>query len=156
MFALFRLGIACLALVVFIMINGGCMSPFAIQAAGGAAGGAAPASSDYLGRGKAESYFIAQYDDVITAVMRAGEELSLEMKEKKIDAQWASFQYDDGKSNKIKLLIERRTETMTSIVFDVGWFGSIAFGRLMARQIIVELDQAGAFLEDWVGQGFDY
>jgi len=156
MVILSRHGIAFFVLVVFIMINSGCMSPFVMQAAGGAAGGAGPSSSEYLGRGKGESYFIARYEDVITAVMRAGEVLSLEMKEKKIDAHRSSIRYDDGKANKIKLLIERRTDTMTSIVFDVGWFGSIAFGRLMARQIIAELDQAGAFLEDWMGQGFDY
>ena len=101
-----------------------------MQAAGGAAGGAAPSSSNYLGRGKGESYFIARYDDVIKAALRAGEVLSLEMKEKKVEAQQASIQYDDGKANKIKLLIERRTDTMTSILFDVGWSGSIAFGRM--------------------------
>lgn len=145
-----------LALVVFTMINGGCMAPFVMQAAGGAAGGAAPSSSNYLGRGKGESYFIARYDDVIKAALRAGEVLSLEMKEKKVEAQQASIQYDDGKANKIKLLIERRTDTMTSILFDVGWSGSIAFGRLMARQIISELDEAEAFLEDWTPEGLNY
>ena len=144
------------ALLVFMVINGGCMSPFVMQAAGGAAGGAAPSSSNYLGRGKGESYFIARYDDVIKAALRAGEVLSLEMKEKKVEAQQASIQYDDGKANKIKLLIERRTDTMTSILFDVGWSGSIAFGRLMARQIISELDEAEAFLEDWTPEGLNY
>ena len=144
------------ALVVFMMVNSGCMSPFVMQPAGGAAGGAAPSSSNYLGRGKGESYFIARYDDVIKAALQAGEVLSLEMKEKKVEAQQASIQYDDGKANKIKLLIERRTDTMTSILFDVGWSGSIAFGRLMARQIISELDEAGAFLEDWMPEGLNY
>ena len=120
----FKRCIVFFVLAVFMLINGGCVSPYVMEAAGGAAGGAAPSSSDYLGRGKGESYFIARYDD--------------------------------GKANKIKLFIERRTDTLTSIVFDVGWFGSIAFGRLTARQIIAELDQAGAFLEDWMGQGFDY
>jgi hypothetical protein len=38
---------------------------------------------------------------------------------------------------------------MTSILFDVGWTGSMAFGRLMARQINSELEEAGAFLVDW-------
>jgi len=145
-----------LALVVFLMMNGGCMSPIVMQAAGGAAGGAAPSSSNYLGRGKGESYFIARYDDVIKAALRAGEVLSLEMKEKKVEAQQASLRYDDGKANKIELLIERRTDTMTSILFDVGWFGSVAYGRLMARQIISELDEAGAFLEDWMPEELNY
>ena len=141
---------------VSMMINSGCVSPFAIQAAGGAASGAAPSSSENLGRGKGESYFIARYDDVVKAALRAGEVLSLEMQEKKVEAQQASLQFVDGKDDKISLLIERRTDTMTSILFDVGWFGSIAFGRMMAKQVIAELDQAGAFLEDWMPEGINY
>ena len=38
---------------------------------------------------------------------------------------------------------------MTYILFDVGWFGSVAFGRLMLSQIISELDEAGDFLKHW-------
>jgi hypothetical protein len=38
---------------------------------------------------------------------------------------------------------------MTSIKFDVGWSGLIAIGRLMARQIIYELDDSKSFLENW-------
>ena len=144
------------ALGVLMIIQSGCLAPFVMQAAGGAAGGAAPSSSDYLGTGKEETYFIARYDDVVKAAIRAGEVLSLELREKKFEAQQASLQYEDGKTNKIKLVIERRTDTMTSILFDVGWFGSIAFGRLMARQVISELDQAGAFLEDWMPEGLNY
>jgi hypothetical protein len=51
--------------------------------------------------------------------------------------------------------IEPRTETMTSVLFDVGWTGSIAFGRLMARQINFELEEAGAFLVDWTPDRVD-
>jgi hypothetical protein len=36
----------------------------------------------------------------------------------------------------------------TSIRFDVGWTGSLAVGRLMARRINLELKEAGAFLVD--------
>jgi len=135
--------------ILYITILSGCLSPLAIQAVGGAAGGVAPATSDYRGAGKGESYFIARYEDVIQAVLKTGEVLSLELKEKKVDQDSASIEYYGGKENKINLLIERRTKTMTSILFDVGWSGSIAFGRLMARQVIVELDKAEAFLVDW-------
>jgi hypothetical protein len=135
--------------IICITVLSGCLSPIAIQAVGGAAGGAAPSTSDYRGGGKAESYFIARYEDVMQAVLKAGETLSLELKEKKVDEDQASFEYYGGKANRINLLIERRTETMTSILFDVGWTGSIAFGRLVARQIIIELDEADAFLEEW-------
>jgi hypothetical protein len=115
----------------------------------GSAGSAAPVASNNLGGGEGESFWIAQYDDVIEAVLQAGEVLSLEVKEKKIEQDQAFFRFYDTKAERIDLFIERRTDTMTSILFDVGWFGSVAFGRLMFRQIIFELDEAGDFLEDW-------
>jgi len=135
--------------ILYIAILSGCMSPLAIQAVGGAAGEIAPAASNYRGAGKGESYFIAHYEDVVQAVIKAAEALSLELKEKKVDQDRATFEYYAGKENKINLLIERRTKSMTSILYDVGWTGSIAFGRLMDRQITDELHDAGAFLVDW-------
>jgi hypothetical protein len=141
--------------IIFMTIFGGCLSPVAIQAVGGAAGGAAPSTSDYRGAGKGESYFIAHYEDVIQAVLKSGKILSLELEEKKVDKERASLRYFGGKANKINLVIEPCTETMTSIFFDVGWSGSIAFGRLMARQINFELEEAGAFLVDWTPDRID-
>ena len=79
----------------------------------------------------------------------------VELKDKKGDEDRASLRYFGGKANRINLLIEPCTETMTSILFDVGWSGSIAFGRLMARQINVELEEAGAFLVDWTPDRVD-
>ena len=137
------------ALLIILICNVGCLSPLAINAVG-SAGSAAPVASNNLGGGRGETFWIAQYDDVIEAVLQAGEALSLELKEKKIEQDQASFRFQDAKAERIDLLIERRTDTMTSILFDVGWFGSVAFGRLMFRQIISELDEAGDFLEDWI------
>ena len=143
------------ASIFFTTIFGGCLSPLAIQAVGGAAGGAAPSASDYRGAGKGEIYFIAHYEDVIQAVLKSGKILSLELEEKKVDKERAFLRYLGGKENKINLVIESRTETMTSILFDVGWSGSIAFGRLMAQQIHFELKDAGAFLVDWTPDTVD-
>ena len=136
------------ALLIFLICNVGCLSPLAINTVG-SAGSAAPVASNNLGGGRGESFWIAQYDDVIEAVLQAGEVLSLEVKEKKIEQDQASFRFQDAKAERIDLLIERRTDTMTYILFDVGWFGSVAFGRLMFHQIISELDEAGDFLEHW-------
>lgn len=141
--------------IIFMTVLAGCLSPVAFQTTGGAAGGAVPSSSESRGAGKGESYFIAQYEDVIQAVLKSGKILSLELKEKNVDEDRASLRYFGGKANRINLLIEPCTETMTSILFDVGWSGSIAFGRLMARQINVELEEAGAFLVDWTPDRVD-
>ena len=151
----FKSALALLAAVLCVGILGGCLSPIAIQAVGGVAGGAAPSTSEYRGGGKGESYFIARYEDVVQAVLMTGEVLSLETKEQTVDQDRASLEYYGGRANRINLLIERHTDTMTSILFDVGWTGSIAFGRLVARQINFELDKADAFLEDWTPERFD-
>ena len=131
---------------LFAAVNSGCLPSMVISSA---AGGAAPVAFEGSGWGKAESYWIAKYDDVIAAALRAGKALSLEVKEKKVDGNKAFFRFQDTGRHRIDLTIERRTDTLTSIHFDIGWFGSIAFGRVMARQIIAELNDAGAFLEDW-------
>ena len=135
-------------LLIILICNVGCLSPLAINTVG-SAGSAAPVSSNNLGGGRGETFWIAQYRDVIKAVLQAGENLSLELSEERIEQDQAFFRFRDAKAERIDLVIERRTDTMTYILFDVGWFGSVAFGRLMFHQIISELDEAGDFLEHW-------
>ena len=137
-----------IALLGFLICNVGCLSPIAINTIG-AAGSGSPVAFNVLGGGKGESYWIAKYDDVTAAALRAGEALSLEVKEKKIETDRTVIRFSDAQDKKIDLTIDRRTDTMTSIMFDVGWFGSVAFGRLLANQIIDELKDSKAFLEDW-------
>ena len=137
-----------IALSIVLTCNVGCLSPLAISTMG-TAGSNAPVAFNNSGGGKGESFWIAQYDDVIDAVLQAGEVLSLELKEKTIEKDQAFFRFHDDKAERIDLFIERRTDSMTSILFDVGRSGSVAFGRLMARQIIDELYESGSFLEDW-------
>jgi hypothetical protein len=137
-----------LGVFVFLICSTGCLSPLAMNTVG-AAGRGAPVAFNNLGGGKGETYWIARYDDVIEAALRAGEVMSLVLKDKKIEEDRTFLSFTDLKDKKIDLIIERRTETMTSIMFDVGWNGSATFGRLMANQIIVELQDSNAFLEDW-------
>lgn len=126
----------------------GCIPPLAINTIG-AASSSSPVAFNHLGGGKGESFWIAHYDDVVAAAMRAAEALSLEVREKKIDKDRAFFRFADTLGKTIDLTVERRTETMTSILFDVGWSGSVAFGRLLANQIVFELIDTDSFLEDW-------
>ena len=137
-----------IALFIFLIYNVGCLAPIALNSMG-AASSTAPVAFNNLGGGKGESFWIAQYDDVIAATLRAAEALSLEVKGNKVEKDQAFFRFYDAKTERIDLFIERRSDTMTSIKFDVGWFGSVAFGRLMARQIISELNESESFLEDW-------
>jgi Protein of unknown function (DUF3568) len=144
-----RMRIGTLIALLFILVcNVGCLSPMALTTME-AAGSDAPTVFNHLRAGQGEGFCIAKYDDVIAATLRAAEVLSLEVKEKKVEKDQAFLRFYDATKEKIDLFIERRSETMTSIKFDVGWFGSIAFGRLMTRQIISELSQSESFLEHW-------
>jgi hypothetical protein len=143
----FKHSLALSALGAVLVINSGCMAPVAFQAAG-AIGGASPVALNLVGKGKAESYWVARYADVVDATVRAGQVLSLELLEKKVEAEHTSFRYGYGKGEKAEILVEYRTATMTSVQIDFGVSGSIAFARLMGREIAVELAKAGAFLED--------
>ena len=81
--------------------------------------------------------------------MRAGEKLSIQLKKKTTGKDRSDFNFVDDKGAKLGILIERRTETLTWVRFNVGLFGSPSIGRLMARQIIVEVAEANDFLRDW-------
>ena len=136
------------ALLMILICNVGCLSPLAINTVG-TAGSAAPVASNNLGGGRGESFWLAQYRDVIKAILQTGENLSLELKQERIEQDQAFFRFLDTAGERIDLVVERRTDTMTYILFDVGWFGSVAFGRLVFRQIIYELDESGDFVKDY-------
>ena len=106
--------------------------------------GAAEAGVTRFELGKVTRFEIARYEDVIEASRLAAEDLSLDLKEEKIETNRASFRYRDDKNQKIDLLIERRTETITYIIVDVGIFGPKGLGLLVLNQILVELTGHGA------------
>ncbi len=135
-------------LLIVIACHVGCTSPIAINTMG-AAGSNTPVAFGSEGGGRGESFWIAKYEDVMKAALSAGKALSLEIEEKRIEDDQTFIRFYDGKKERIDLFIERRTDTMTSIRFRVGWFGSVAFGRLLARQIMYEVTVAEYFLEDW-------
>ena len=109
----------------------------------------APVAFNATGSGKGDSAWYARYDDVVQATLRAGKKLSFQVKKKNIGKDRTDFNFVDVRGTKLKILIERRTETMTRARFNVGLFGSESIGRLMARQIIVEVAEAKDFLRDW-------
>ena len=135
------------ALGAVLCISNGCMAPVAFQTVG-AIGGASPVALSLVEKGKVESYWVARYADVVDATIRAGQVLSLELVEKKVEADRTSIRYGYRQGEKAEILVEYRTATMTSVHIDYGVSGSIAFARLMGREIAVELAKAGAFLED--------
>ena len=111
--------------------------------------GLSPVVIDNLGAGKSDSFWIARYDDVVLATLRAGKMLSLTLKKKEIEEGKTSLLFVDDQDNEISILIERRTETVTRGRFDVGSNDNLGFARLFGQQLIDELNDANAFLVDW-------
>jgi Protein of unknown function (DUF3568) len=133
-----------LALLFPLVCIVGCLSPIALGTME-TTGNETPVVLNHLGRGQDEGFFNAKYDDVTAATLRAAEALSLEVKEKKVAVNQASFRFFDAKDDVIDIFVVRRSDTMTSLKYDVGWFGSLAYGHLMFKQIISELHRSGSF-----------
>jgi len=137
-----------LALLLLSLCNGGCFPPVGLGTVE-TTGSSAPVVLDHFGRGQGMGFCLANYDDVTTATLRAAAALSLEQKDKNVAKDQASFRFYDANNDWIDIIIVRRSGTMTSIEFDVGWFGPVTLGRLMSQQIIDELHRSEAFLQDW-------
>ncbi len=140
-----------LALLFPLVCIVGCLSPIALSTME-STGNETPVVLNHIGRGQGEGFFISKYDDVTAATLRAAVALSLEVKEKKVEKNQAYFRFYDAMEDRIDVFIVRRSDTMTSIKYDDGWFGSMAFGHLMFRQIISELNKSKSFLQDWKNQ----
>lgn len=140
--------VALVIIALLAMINTGCLSSSALYTLGSASAGA-PVTFEAEGGGQAEGFWIARFDDVVAATLRAGQALSLELKEESVQDGQATIHYSDQKGKQIKLFIEIRTDTVTSMHIDIGWFGSVGLARLLIRQVVFELYEAGAFLQDW-------
>ena len=130
---------------LIMMCAYGCTAPLAMQ---GLSSGV-PVAFNGTGKGEGDSAWFAHYDDVVQATMLAGETLSFKLEKRMIGSDQSDFHFIDERGNKMEINVERRTETLTWARFNVGAFGSTSIGRLMARQIVVEMAEADKFLRDW-------
>jgi hypothetical protein len=101
------------------------------------------------GNGEGDSAWFARYHDVVQATLDAGQKLALKLEKETTGIDQTALHYIDDRGSKLEILIERRTETVTRVRFDVGLFESTSTGRLMARQIVFEMVEAGKLLGDW-------
>ena len=120
----------------------------AVPAVTGVAG-SVPEVEQHLDQGKSDSFWIARYDDVVKATLAAGDKLSLNLKDKNIEADHGHIQMIDDKKQEIAIYIERRTQTVTRVHFDAGSQEFSGLARLLARQISHELKDANAFAVNW-------
>jgi hypothetical protein len=136
---------ALLLAVLFILFAStyGCSTACIVGSAATVGAGATEAGVTRFEMGRVTRFEIAQYEDVIETSRLAAENLSLDLEEEKIEENRASFRYRDDKDQKIDLLIERRTDTITYIKVNVGIFGPQGLGLLMLNQILSELPEHG-------------
>ena len=134
-----------------LVILSGCATSIALQ---GLTSGS-PVAFSSTGRGEGDSSWLARYDDVVQATLRAGNALSLELEKKESGADQSIFDFADEKGNELDILIKRRTATVTYVRFNVGLFGTTSTGRLMARQIVFEMIESGTFLRKWHPEELD-
>ena len=130
---------------MFSIVTNGCTSTLIIGGMSTASSGATSVSGSGT---KVESYQIADYKTVISATLQAAEKLALKVKKETIDIDRSLFRFSDNKDRAVDVIIEQRTETMTYIKVDSGWFGPLGMGRLLMRQILAELGASGGSLKD--------
>ena len=134
-----------LTLIVFSLVANGCTSSLIIGGVSSASSGATSVSGTGT---KVESYQIKDFKIVISATLQAAKTLALNVKKETIDIDRASFRFSDNNDRTVDVILEQRTETMTYIKVDSGWFGPLGMGRLLMRQILAELGASGDSLKD--------
>ena len=129
-----------------------CISPCLLGPSASIGSSAGQAGVSRYETGRVKSFELARYEDVVEATRRAGEAISLELKEEVNNTDQTTLYYIAGKDEKVKVLIERQTDTLTYIQIDVGFFGSKGLALLMINQIIHEISKSGDYLQDWSHQ----
>ena len=142
---LIKCACALLTLIVFSIVINGCTTPLIVGGMSTASSGATSVSGSGT---KVESYQIEDFKTVISATLKAAKTLALNVKEETIDIDRASFRFSDNNDRTVDVTIEQRTETMTYIQVDSGWFGPLGMGRLLMRQILAELEASRDSLEE--------
>ena len=135
-------------MITLVLLNGCALAPSVLSAAGGAT----PAVFDRHGAGEGDGFLVARYDDVVQAALRAAEKLSLELTERETEEDRTKLRFADDQGAWILLRIERRTESVTQVHFDVSSRQLFGFGGLFGRQLIEELEAADAFLVEWTDE----
>lgn len=129
-----------------------CLSPVCLGPSATVGSSASEAGISRYESGKVKSYELAHYQDVVEATRRAGETLSLKLQKETTNAEESTFYYIDDKNEKVKVTIEPRTDTLTQIEIDVGFFGSKGLALVVINQILHEIASEGKYLQEWKHQ----
>ncbi len=123
--------------------------PACTVAAAGAAVGVAQSGAAIIEKGRVTTALLVRYEDVPPAVEFAAGTLSLDVRDIIEKDDRVSFYYAEEHGGKVTVYVARRTDSVTSLIIDVGATGRPDIARLMHAQVIHHLDEAGVFIEDW-------
>jgi len=140
------------AIWLFLAVGWGCaacLSPLVLGPSATVGSTAGESGISRYESGRVKSFELALYDDVVEATRRAGEAISLQLLKEDTQTDQTTLYYLAGEKEKVKVLIERRTATLTYIQIDVGLFGSRGLAILMINQIVNEIASAGKYLQEW-------
>jgi hypothetical protein len=126
-----------------------CLTPACLGPSATVGSSAGEAGISRYENGRIKSYELAHYQDVVEATRRAGEALSLKLQKEATNEEQSIFYYVDDKNQKVKVTIEPRTDTLTHIDIDVGYFGPKGLALVVINQIIHEIASEGKYLEKW-------
>lgn len=110
---------------------------------------AAQSGISILERGKARSFELARFPDVVDALRRAGERLELRLTTDQADDHRARLVFRDERGESVVAVVERRTGAVTLLQTDVGVFGNVGLATLLMNQVYAELARAGRYTDDW-------
>ena len=145
-----------LAAMWLVLVTGwgcaACLSPVYLGPSATVGSSAGEAGISRYESGKVKSYELAHYQDVVEATRRAGEALSLKLQKETTNTEKSTFYYIDDKNEKVEVTIEPRTDTLTYIEIDVGFFGSKGLALVVINQIAHEIASEGKYLREWKQQ----
>ena len=129
-----------------------CLSPLVLGPSATVGSSAGEAGISRYENGRIKSLELARYEDVVEATRRAGEALSLRLRKEATNTEQSTFYYIDDRNEEVKVSIEPRTDTLTHIQIDVGFFGSKGLALVMVNQIVNEISSHGKYLQEWPHQ----
>lgn len=135
-----------LAAVALALVLPGCGVELGILAAGASA---AQSGVSFFSRGRLHSYEVVRMEEVVIASDRAAETLALRRINQRFEEDRVWRYYQDGQGQKIEVEIQERTSRVTAVTIDVGSLGKRGMASLYLRQLLDELSEMDAYLEDW-------
>ncbi|MEM7576416.1 MAG: DUF3568 family protein [Planctomycetota bacterium] len=126
-----------------VLTLGGCAGGLEFAAIGAAAN-ATQAGAAVVKGGKINGAVLVPADEVNRAVRQGIEDMGLDLRS--VDERRTyrtAFVAKDDRGAKIKVRIRERSETLTRLQVDVGWFGDAATARLLAGRIEYHLRRNG-------------